>query len=42
MSKNSLRMIVRLGILLAAEVVLSRFLSISLWNIKIGFSSFPL
>ena len=41
MSKNSLRMIVRLGILLAAEVVLSRFLSISLWNIKIGFSFIP-
>ena len=42
MSKISFRTIARLGILLAAEIVLSRFLSISLWNIKIGFSFIPI
>ncbi len=31
-----------LGILLALEIVLSRFLSISAWNIKIGFSFVPI
>lgn len=31
-----------MGVLIAAEVVLSRFLSISLWNMKIGFAFVPL
>lgn len=31
-----------MGVLIAMEVVLSRFLSISAWNIKIGFSFVPL
>lgn len=31
-----------LGVLLALEIVLSRFLSISAWNIKIGFSFVPI
>ncbi len=30
-----------MGVLLAAEIVLSRFLSIAAWNIKIGFSFVP-
>ena len=36
------RMIVLLGLLAALEVVLSRFLSITLWNQKYGFSFVPL
>lgn len=31
-----------MGVLVAMEIVLSRFLSISAWNIKIGFSFVPL
>lgn len=37
----STRNLTVLGILLALEIVLSRFLSISAWNIKIGFSFVP-
>lgn len=33
--------IVLLGVLISTEVVLSRFFSISAWNIKIGFSFLP-
>jgi ECF transporter S component (folate family) len=33
--------VVLMGILIATEVVLSRFLSLSLWNIKIGFAFVP-
>lgn len=33
--------IVMLGILISIEIILSRFLSISAWNIKIGFSFLP-
>jgi ECF transporter S component (folate family) len=33
--------VVLMGILIATEVVLSRFLSLSLWNIKIGFEFVP-
>ena len=36
------RMIVLLGLLAALEIVLSRFLSITLWNLKIGFSFVPI
>lgn len=36
------RMIVTLGILVAMEIVLSRFLSINAWNTKIGFSFIPI
>ena len=31
-----------MGLLLAAEIVLSRFCSIATWNIKIGFTFIPL
>lgn len=37
----STRTLTMLGVLLALEIVLSRFLSISAWNIKIGFSFVP-
>ncbi len=36
------RMIVTLGILVAMEIVLSRFLSINAWNTKIGFNFVPI
>jgi len=35
------RTLVTLAILVAMEIVLSRFLSISAWNTKIGFSFIP-
>ncbi len=35
------RMLTTLSLLTAIEIVLSRFLSISMWNIKIGFSFVP-
>ncbi|MBQ8934158.1 MAG: folate family ECF transporter S component [Lachnospiraceae bacterium] len=35
-------MIAYLGVLVAAEIVLSRFLSINAWNIKIGFNFVPI
>lgn len=35
------RMIVLLGLLTALEIILSRFCSISAWNMKIGFSFVP-
>ena len=41
MSRIPVRTIVYLGVLTALEIVLSRFLSISAWNLKIGFSSVP-
>lgn len=34
--------ITNMGLLIAAEIILSRFLSISAWNIKIGFSFVPI
>ena len=34
--------LITLGLLTAVEVVLSRFCSISAWNIKIGFSFVPI
>lgn len=37
----SARALAAMGLLLALEIVLSRFLSISAWNIKIGFSFVP-
>lgn len=40
--KWNARMIAYLGILLAVEVVLSRFLSINAWNMKFGFSFVPI
>ena len=44
MSKKffSTRMLTTLGILIAIEIVLSRFLSINAWNLKIGFSFVPI
>lgn len=39
--KFSTKDIALMGILVAAEIVLSRFLSISLWNLKIGFAFIP-
>lgn len=40
--KMGSRMIVTLGLLTAVEIVLSRFCSISGWNIKIGLAFVPL
>ena len=34
-------MLAALGVLLAAEIILSRFMSITAWNIKLGFSFVP-
>lgn len=39
--KVNINMLVMLGLLTAMEIVLSRFLSISAWNIKIGLSFIP-
>lgn len=41
MKKWSTKMLVTLAMMVALEVVLSRFLSINAWNIKIGFSFIP-
>ena len=41
MQKLSTKTLATLSMLIALEVVLSRFLSISTWNIKIGFSFVP-
>ena len=41
-SRFSTRTLTGLALLTAVEVVLSRFLSISTWNIKIGFSFIPI
>lgn len=41
MKKQKISMLVTLGMLVAVEIVLSRFCSISAWNIKIGFSFVP-
>ena len=38
MKKKSTQMIVTLGLLVALHIILSRFLSINAWNIKIGFA----
>lgn len=40
-SKITTQLIVMLGLLTAMEIVLSRFCSISTWNLKIGFSFVP-
>ena len=40
--KSALRMLVVLAMLTAMEIVLSRFLSINAWNLKIGFSFVPI
>ena len=42
MSKITTRMLTYLAFLTALEVVLSRFLSINAWNVKIGFSFVPI
>lgn len=41
MKKWSTKVLVTLAMMVALEVVLSRFLSINAWNIKIGFSFVP-
>lgn len=41
MKKFSTKLMVSMGVLIAIEVVLSRFCSISAWNLKIGFSFVP-
>ena len=41
MKKLNTRMITTIGVLIAIEVVLSRFLSINLWSNKIGFAFVP-
>ena len=40
-AKFSTRTLTMLALLVGMEIVLSRFLSISMWNIKIGFSFVP-
>lgn len=40
-SRITTDMLVKLGVLIAMEVVLSRFLSIQAWNLKIGFAFIP-
>lgn len=42
MKKRNVRMMVTLGMLVAVEIVLSRFLSINTWRFKIGFSFVPI
>ena len=41
MRRIPVRTIVYLGVLTALEIVLSRFLSLNAWNLKIGFSFVP-
>ncbi len=41
MSRFNTRMLAYMSVLVAVEIVLSRFLSINAWNIKIGFSFVP-
>lgn len=41
MKEENTRRLTRLALLLAMEIILSRFCSISAWNIKIGFSFLP-
>lgn len=41
MKKMNTRMITTIGVLIAIEVVLSRFMSINLWSNKIGFAFVP-
>ena len=41
MKKWSTKVLVTLAMMVAIEVILSRFLSINAWNIKIGFSFIP-
>ena len=41
-TKFTTRMLTTLALLTAVEIILSRFLSISAWNIKIGFSFVPI
>ena len=40
-NKFTTRMLTTLALLTAVEIVLSRFLSLNMWNIKIGFSFVP-
>ena len=40
--KMNVQTLVTLSVLIAIEMILSRFLSISAWNIKIGFSFVPI
>ena len=40
--KMNVQTLVTLSVLIAIELILSRFLSISAWNIKIGFSFVPI
>ena len=42
MSKFSTRTLAGIALLTALEIILSRFLSISMWNTKIGFSFLPI
>ena len=42
MRKITTKTICIMGLLIALEIILSRFLSISAWNIKIGFSFVPI
>lgn len=41
MKKSNTKQVVTMGLLAAVHIVLSRFLSINAWNIKIGFTFVP-
>ncbi len=42
MEKNQLKKLVQVAVLISAEILLSRFLSISTFNMKIGFGFLPI
>ncbi len=42
MTREKTKMLVTLGLLIAAQVVLSRFCSIAAWNFKLGFGFVPI
>lgn len=42
MNRNKTKTLVTLGLLIAAQVALSRFCSISAWNFKLGFGFVPI
>ena len=42
MKKWSTKKLVTMGLLVALQIILSRFFSINAWNFKIGFSFLPI
>lgn len=41
MNRSALKLLTGMGLLVAMEIILSRFCSINAWNIKIGFNFLP-